>query len=105
MIQEKKADLIVGVPGEYSNADKNGIKLTASYLNLDMVSVVRKDHQNQGNRKKVALAQGHGYVEPDSNHEYYTYDTIEECVEAVNKGEVDLIYGSKDIIYQYTIQI
>ena len=101
MIQDKKADLIVGVPSEYSNADKNGIKLTASYLDLEMVSVVRKDHQNQGNRKKVALAQGHGYVEPDSNHEYYTYDTIEECVEAVNKGEVDLIYGSKDIIYQY----
>ncbi len=53
MVHEKKADLIVGVPGEYSSADKNGIKLTASYLNLEMVSVVRKDNQNQGNRKKL----------------------------------------------------
>ena len=102
MIQEKKADLIVGVPGEYSSADKNGIKLTASYLNLEMVSVVRKDHKNQANSKKVALAQGHGYVEPDSNYEFYTYDTVEECIEAVNKGEVDLIYGNKETISHYT---
>ena len=101
MIQEKKADLIVGVPGEYSSADKNGIKLTASYLNLEMVSVVRKDHKNQANSKKVALAQGHGYVEPDSNYEFYTYDTVEECIEAVNKGKVDLAYGNEKSISHY----
>lgn len=101
MIQDKKADLIVGVPGEYSSADKNGIKLTASYLNLEMVSVVRKDNQNQENRKKIALAQGHGYVEQDPNQEFYIYDTVEECIEAVNKGEVDLVYGNKDTILHY----
>lgn len=101
MVHEKKADLIVGVPGEYSSADKNGIKLTASYLNLEMVSVVRKDNQNQGNRKKIALAQGHGYVEQDPNQEFYIYDTVEECIEAVNKGEVDLAYGNKDTILHY----
>lgn len=102
MIQEKKADLIVGVPGEYSNADKNGIKLTASYLNLEMVSLVRKDHKNQGNSKKVALPKGYGYVGLDSNHEFYTYDTVEECIEAVNKGKVDLAYGNEKSISHYT---
>ena len=101
MIRDKKADLIVGVPSVYQNADENGIKLTTSYLNLDMVRVVRKGDEEREDKKVVALARGYGYSKLNENDEVRIYDTIEECINAVNEGKVDMAYGNEYALYHY----
>lgn len=91
LIKDKKADLIIGTPSVYSIADENKIKLTKSYLNLDIVEIVRKNGNNQENKQKIiALPLGASYSEINSDYEINYYNTIEECLEAVEKGKADL---------------
>ena len=101
MIRDKKADLIVGTPSVYQIADENGIKITTSYLNLDMVTVVRKEDENKENKKVVALPRGYGYSQFDETYEIHIYDIAEDCIKAVNEGKVDIAYGNEYTMYHY----
>ena len=101
MIKDKKADLIIGVPSVYSIADKNEITLTISYLDLDMVIVDSKGEQSQGNKRIVALAKGNLYVKLNENDEINIYDTLEDCIKAVNEGKADITYGNEYTINHY----
>ena len=91
LVKDKKADLIIGVPSVYPIADENEFTLTKSYLNLDIVKVVNKNSENQGNKQKIiALPLGAYSSEINSEYEINYYNTIEECLEAVEKGKADL---------------
>lgn len=101
IVKNGKADLIVGVPSNFLIADRNNITLTASYLDLDMVKVVRKGEQLKEKWDIVALPKGYGYADIDYAKKIEIYDSIEECIEAVSNGEVDVAYGNSYTITHY----
>lgn len=102
LIKDKKADLIIGIPSVYSVADENEITLTKSYLNLDIVEIVRKNENNQENKEKIiALPTGAAYYQTNSGYKINYYDTVEECLEAVEKGKADLTSVNINYISSY----
>lgn len=101
MLKNKKADLIVGVPSINSMTYKNEIRLTAPYLDLDMVKVFRKGESNKEGELTVALPKGYGYANLDSDDKIIFYNDIEECIKAVNEGKVDMVYGNQYTISHY----
>lgn len=102
MLKNKKADLIVGVPSVNSTANEKGIKLTASYLDLDMVKVFRKGEVKKEGKLTVGLPAGYGYANLDSDDKIIFYDNIEECIKALNEEKVDMVYGNHYTITHYT---
>ena len=101
IIKNKKADLIIGIPSIYSIAEANGIKLTSTYLNLDLVNIIRKEDKDKKGESTVALPKGYGYAELDSNTKVVKYDNIEECLKAVDEGTVDMTSGNQYTLYHY----
>lgn len=95
--KENEIDLISGV--EYNNANMNSewIKLSAPYLSSRKVFVSKKDVQfNENSSFTVAIATGSAtfpkvITERYPNFKFVTYDNIDECFEAVRKGEADLL--------------
>lgn len=102
MIKDNKADLFIGTPSVYSIADENKITLTKSYITLDMVKVFRKNEKIRDNEKKiVALPIGYNFFETDKDYEINYYDTLEDCLLAIEKGNADLTYGNSYSISNY----
>ena len=102
IIKDNKADLFIGTPSVYSVADENKITLTKSYITLDMVKVFRKNEKIRDNEKKiVALPIGYNFFDINNNYEINYYDTLEECLSAVEKGKADLTYGNSYSISNY----
>lgn len=90
LIKDKKADLIVGVPSAYSVANKNNFLITKSYLKLDLAEIVRKNHNKEDNKKKtLALHIGGGFADTNDDYEKKYYNTVEECLNAIEKKEAD----------------
>ena len=101
IINNKNADLIIGMPSVYSIAQENGIKLTSTYLNLDRVNIVSKDYKDKDGELTVSLPKGYGYADLDSNMKVIMYDNIEECLKAVNEGKVYMTSGNQYTISHY----
>lgn len=90
LIKDKKADLIIGAPSVYPVADENEFALTKSYLKLHMVEIVHKNENKQENNSKIlALPIGAGYSDINNYGEINYYDTVEECLDAIEKGKAD----------------
>lgn len=94
MIREDKVDVIIGALNEYSIADKNDFILTKAYLNFELLKVVNKEKSINNEKPIIALPIGHGYIELTGEYEVKYYDTIEECLMAVNNGVADITYGN-----------
>lgn len=95
LIKDRNADLIIGISDISSNADEYEINLTDSYLNLDMVEIVNNNDINKKNGQEIiALTPGAFYKKINSNYEVNYYNTVEECLEAVEEGKADLTAGN-----------
>lgn len=102
LIKDKKADLIISVPSINSLADANEFTLTKSYLELDIVQVVRKNKNNKENEQKiVALSRASANPEINSDYKVNYYYTLGECLDAIEKGKADLCYGNSYSISDY----
>lgn len=101
MIRENKADVLIGIPGVYSIADKNNMIFTSSYLNLDVSRVVRKEDNDMSKLKTVALFEGYGYSDITKGKNIKYYNTIKECMDAVKNREADLTYANSFAINHY----
>lgn len=96
-LKENKIDLISGV--EYNNANMNSqwIHMSAPYLSSRKVFVSKEDLKfSENSSLKVAIATGSMTLpkvitDRYPNFKFVTYDNIEECFEAVRKGDVDLL--------------
>lgn len=101
LLKNKEADLIIGMPSVFSIADKNEITLSSSYLSLDMVSVVREGSRVEEDKQIIALPKGYAHTESYVGQRIDIYDTVEECIEAVNEGNADITYGNEYCISYY----
>ena len=97
MLSNNEGDLIISVPDVYLVEKENELFLTQSYLDLPTVEVKNKNIKTDN--EIIALANGYQYyqyykyygINDDTEIKYY--ETIEECLDAVEKGEATMTNG------------
>lgn len=99
MLKNKEANFIIAVPDTYSVEKENDLFLTQSYLEVDVVKVKNKNIQTD--KEIVALAKGYEYDGLSNDEEVKYYETIEEVLEAIAKGEATITNGSSYAILNY----
>ena len=99
MLKNKEADFIIAVPDIYSIEKENNLFITQSYLDVDLVKVKNKNIQTD--KEIVALTKGYIYSELNDDDEVKYYETIEEVLKAVEKGEATIANGSNYAISNY----
>ncbi|SHK21293.1 ATP-binding protein [Hespellia stercorisuis] len=98
-----KYDIILGPPHSNTYAEDNGLVLSHPYLEANLTMFLNKSAETKPKSERVL-----GLVNnvPDPiGYEYKEiryYDTIEECLEAVNKGEADYGYATRYALDYYT---
>lgn len=99
MLKNKEADFIIAVPDTYSIEKENNLFLTQSYVDIDMVKVKNKNIRTD--KEIVALVKGYEYYGANYVNEVKYYETIEEVLEAIEKGEATVTNGSSYSISNY----
>lgn len=86
--------------GTIGAAENLGYIRTSAYYNSSTSKLVKKGFAGEGNRCALTKSSiTNKRLIDQENLEYFFYDTMEECQEAVMNGEVDFSYG-----YTRTIQ-
>ena len=99
MLKNKEADFIIAVPDLYSIEKENDLFLTKSYVDVDSVKVKNKNIQTD--KEIVALAKGYEYEGLNNGDEVKYYETIEDVLKAIEKGEATITSGSSYSILNY----
>lgn len=102
MMKNKEADLFATAPDNYLKATEYGYTQSQSYLEVKMVKVINVKEKNQVGKQSIALPAGYTITDFDGKYEIQYYDTIEECLMAVNNGKADSTYGNTYTISKYT---
>lgn len=101
MIKNKEVDLIISSPDNYMKATEYGYTQTLGYLEVNMVKVFNVNEKNQGGKQIIALPTGYAFTEFDGEYEIQYYDSVEDCLIAINKGKANLTYGNSYSISKY----
>ncbi|MEG2838163.1 MAG: transporter substrate-binding domain-containing protein [Lachnospiraceae bacterium] len=110
-IEEKEIDIVAGLPAEEKYASANQLILSKSYMEADTIMYSSRNFKrNQTNnndktknvKKGIAAVSNIGHTFPglSSNHVKF-YDTLEECMDAVNHGAADYGYGNSYSVSYY----
>ncbi len=98
-IRQDESDIICDFFSNYSWAEKNGIKMTAPYLDsLEYSEVINKDKVDYDKKAlKIAYVDNYFFNEKflftKFDREQMTlYKSEEECIDAVNNGDADAAY-------------
>lgn len=90
-------DMVASCGADYEWAEHCNVKLSSSFLNLPITAIVRDDAQKYNNSQlSVALVKGY-YLSSLVQKKYsypkvFWFDTMEECIRAVNRGDVGITY-------------
>lgn len=101
---EQKFDLVTGVEYNKENQKARGILMSDPYLSSRKVIVAKEGLEfNENGHFKVAISTGSQTIrkvltDRYPNFELYDYDTIEDCLTAVNEGEVDLLIQNQYVV-------
>ncbi len=85
---------------DYSWAEKNGVKMTDPYLEMQYTAVTNKDTASKQEKDfKVAYVNNYFFNEKFlmpkfDKSQLCKYDTEKDCIEAVDKGEADITFVS-----------
>ncbi|MBD7913964.1 diguanylate cyclase [Clostridium sp. Sa3CUN1] len=101
LLQENSDYIIIGVPIYYSSARLNNIIYTKSYLDLDIVKVYSKKAPSNKEDQILALPYGYGYSDLNSGYKIEYYDTLDDCLNAVENNKASLTYGNYYSISSY----
>ncbi|MCQ4865907.1 transporter substrate-binding domain-containing diguanylate cyclase [Pseudoflavonifractor phocaeensis] len=99
LMKEGTVDIAACVPYDYESAEYYGVALGRPYLEAQIVMVLGRgvDTANLAG-KRLALSKGliyhGGYIE-----DVIWYDSVRECIDAVDSGRADYAYGNG-----YTVQ-
>lgn len=80
-------DIISGIDNNFESANALGYYLSAVYLDLPIVLI--KDPKNESQKTAIVdnyFSQGR-YVNQFTEYDFMYYNSVEECIEAVRKGE------------------
>lgn len=101
-LQNGQLDIVVGVNGNYDMARSGNYTLTLPYLHAPLFVAM---NQNVGKLtdledKKLALQKGYIY-RGKAPSKVQTFDTMEDCLNAVHNGQADYCYGNSYCIQYY----
>lgn len=94
-----KINLITTFGADYNWAKKHNVRLSTSYFSLPISAVCNKNIENSTDKSlTVALVNGYYLSEKIKKEKEYTnfiyYDTLEQCINAVNKELADITFLS-----------
>ena len=104
LLRSHKVDIMLGALDDYLIADQYQFCLTRSLLRLDIQEIINKNMSLQQDKNMIALKKGANPSGRDNNDQIKYYDTLEECIQAVNKGEASKTYVDSYTIGYYTLQ-
>lgn len=106
-IRELNLDIISCVEYNQVNINSKGMRLTLPYLNSQKVVIGRKDQEfNWGDELSIGVVSGSKTLETVLKSEYpnftvVRYNTVEECMDAVLKQELDLMIQNQYAVEPY----
>ncbi|MDD4370564.1 MAG: transporter substrate-binding domain-containing protein [Anaerostipes sp.] len=98
-----KYDIILGPPHSNTFAEDNGLVLSDPYLEANLTMFLNKSAESKPKAQRV-LGLVKGVPDPVGYKykEIRYFDTIEECLDAVNRGKVDYGYATRYALDYYT---
>ena len=93
MAEIEDADIICDFTGDYGKAEDKGFILTEVYYNSTTSMLRRKDYDGKGNRCALVGSSISGWLRENMDVEFISYDSVEECTQAVIDGEADFVYS------------
>lgn len=100
LLNENPDYLAIGVPANYTTSKLNNILFSKSYLDLSIVKVYSKSY-SEDQEKILALPFGYGYNDLNNGFKIKYYDTIEDCLMAVENNEAYFTYSNYYTISKY----
>ena len=93
-LREENIDIVAGVNDDDNTEIDKIVAMTAPYMTTSILLVYNKFvDPDRLDGKSIALLWDQAETAPEGAP-VQLYDTIEECLEAVNSGEVDYTYGT-----------
>lgn len=93
LVQQGQADLLgIFMDGD-TQAFSSGLALTQPYISLSNIVLKHKSVSYPGSDLTCGILRGRTLPATFEAAEIYSYDTVPEMVAAVNRGDVDYIYG------------
>lgn len=101
LMADGTVDMAAGVPYDYDSAEYYSVALGRPYLNAQIMMVLGRgvDAADLGGRR-LALAKGLGCGD-EYVGEVLWYDTVRECIEAVESGRADYAYANSYVVQYY----
>lgn len=104
MVTTGDADILSGLANDYAWAEKNNVLISMPYLSSTVVAVGRKE--DMGNKfRKIALPKNYlisTKIEQEKlGSQIVMYDTVEECITAVNNKKADATYVNNYVAEYY----
>lgn len=104
MIKDSKIDIVAGMSYDYERARERHVAMTRPFISTQYIMMINnKINEDSLENKRLALTKDTSYKEYSSNNIIW-YDTLEECIEAVNSGRADYTYGEGYAIQYYVNQ-
>ena len=100
MVQRGEADILGTYLDREERAFADGLALTQPYINLNNIVLTHKRISYPDAGLSCGILKGRMLPEGFEASEIRSYETIPELLRAVNKGEVDYIYGVSVILEQ-----
>lgn len=97
LVKEGRADVVGFYLDDTESAAKKGIALTKAYAKLNMSLVKNKKTTYPADDLTVAVVDGRELPE-EIDAEVIAFSNIGDALKAVNKGDVDLVYGISSLI-------
>jgi diguanylate cyclase (GGDEF)-like protein/PAS domain S-box-containing protein len=102
MLEGGEADLIAGIQHDYSMAEQYQVSLTYPFIISQGILVVNKKiDPEQLDGKTLALPEDVSAMQYHPGR-VVRYKTIEECMDAVNRGKADYCYGNAYMVQDCT---
>lgn len=100
MVKEGSADILGYYLDSERAAASEGLVLSKSYISLNNIIVKNKGVSYPSQGLTVGLLKGRPMPRELKIQQVRYYDTTEQCLDAVNRGQVDIIYGLSSTIEQ-----
>ncbi|MDD3340298.1 MAG: transporter substrate-binding domain-containing protein, partial [Lachnospiraceae bacterium] len=102
-MSSEEYDIVLGPPHSNTFAEENGLVLSQPYLEANLTMFVNKEKEKTP-KSECVLGLVNDVPDP-IGYEYKElryYDTIEQCLDAVNRGEADYGYATRYALDYYT---
>lgn len=101
MLEAGTVDLVSGMPYDYKTANQYGIAMSRPYLEAQTTIALAKNIAvGDLSGKRLALSRGVTYNGKLTDN-VVMYDTLRECLEAVDRGEADFAYHNSYVVQYY----